>query len=75
MAMEPVITLPDGYKMELVHEPCQVLHLLAKVFPGRACHADYSAKSVALQQDTEHPPLLFVHGSFHAAWCWQVRLL
>jgi pimeloyl-ACP methyl ester carboxylesterase len=23
-------------------------------------------------QDARRPPLLFVHGSFHAAWCWQV---
>ena len=24
-------------------------------------------------QGDKLPPLLFVHGSYHAAWCWQVR--
>ncbi|KAK6128511.1 hypothetical protein DH2020_037745 [Rehmannia glutinosa] len=21
-------------------------------------------------EESQHPPLVFVHGSFHAAWCW-----
>lgn len=24
------------------------------------------------QAGSGRPPLLFVHGSYHAAWCWQV---
>ncbi|CAL8468669.1 g8209 [Coccomyxa elongata] len=39
---------PDGYRMELIHQPVE---------------------------GTERPPLLFVHGSFHAAWCWQEHFL
>lgn len=26
-------------------------------------------------QPTQHPPILFVHGTWHGAWCWQAHFL
>lgn len=43
-------TLPDGVKLELLHQPA-------------------NARSSG---GVSHPPLLFLHGGGHAAWCWQV---
>lgn len=35
-----------------------------------------AALDAALQaQAPQHPPLLFVHGSFHGAWCWEEHFL
>ena len=33
----------------------------------------FSDKSCASQKNSL-PPLLFLHGSYHAAWCWQVTM-
>uniref|UniRef100_A0A7N0TTM1 AB hydrolase-1 domain-containing protein n=2 Tax=Kalanchoe fedtschenkoi TaxID=63787 RepID=A0A7N0TTM1_KALFE len=47
--------LPSGLKMEV---------LLQKANPQRMVERGSSSSNSDL------PPLLFVHGSYHAAWCW-----
>lgn len=32
-------------------------------------------KVVAVEEGRRTPPLVFIHGSFHAAWCWAERWL
>jgi len=27
-------------------------------------------KGAEINKNVEYPPLVFVHGSYHAAWCW-----
>ncbi|CAI5945695.1 unnamed protein product [Closterium sp. NIES-64] len=32
--------------------------------------ADLDAKAVGADPEQQLPPLVFIHGSYHAAWCW-----
>ena len=34
-----------------------------------------AAAAAAAAAPTPRPPLLFVHGSYHGAWCWRERFL
>ena len=75
---------PDGYKMELVHHASEVhsfiLLIVISILSTYRLHRSLdciplmanSTAPVCYGQGTDRPPLLFVHGSFHAAWCWQV---
>lgn len=46
--------LPSGLKMEVIFQEGQKI----KVSPDEK------------KEKSQNPPLVFVHGSFHAAWCW-----
>ncbi len=37
-------------------------------------HARLLCCCMRLQGSSPRPPLLFIHGSYHSAWCWQVRV-
>jgi len=50
------------------------LRLKCRIKLTHVCRIQFTP--TALQgQGTQRPPLLFVHGSFHAAWCWREHFM
>ncbi|KAK9105771.1 hypothetical protein Scep_022615 [Stephania cephalantha] len=49
--------LPSGLQMEFI-------------FQKRIQRYPFEESSRSVQTNEKTPPLVFVHGSFHAAWCW-----
>ncbi|KAK9091322.1 hypothetical protein Sjap_024499 [Stephania japonica] len=51
--------LPSGLEMEFIFQ---------KGIQSQRYPFEESSRSVQIKE--KNPPLVFVHGSFHAAWCW-----
>ena len=68
-------TLEDGTELQLLHQPA---HQVTRGFaPQGSAHSAATLRTLKgtdsrLTQDKRSPskpPLLFVHGAYHAAWC------
>ncbi|MFS8016801.1 putative alpha/Beta hydrolase [Helianthus anomalus] len=51
--------LPSGLNMEVIYQK----------------GVQTKTKTLDEKQQQQQPPLVFVHGSFHAAWCWSEHWL
>ena len=54
--------LPDGAELQMLHQACQVLNC-PFLMPGLSLHPLLQAVP-----DSTKPPLLCIHGAYHAAW-------
>ena len=63
------LAAPQGASSSYMHHLSNGLRL--EVLHQAADVADISRSTTA---HAARPPLLFVHGAGHGAWCWQVRL-
>ncbi|KAK3017083.1 hypothetical protein RJ639_007657 [Escallonia herrerae] len=76
MAVMPPAALNRDYKMRVPYELKQGQNRLFHKLPSGLNMEVIGQKGLNLKDPDEkrvlskHPPLVFIHGSFHAAWCW-----
>ncbi|KAK2986799.1 hypothetical protein RJ640_011024, partial [Escallonia rubra] len=76
MAVMPRAALNRDYKMRVPYELKQGQTRLFHELPSGLNMEVIVQKGLNLKDPDEkrvismHPPLVFIHGSFHAAWCW-----
>ena len=73
MILQPFAVLNKPHKMRVPYELKQGQSRIFHQLPSGLNMEVIVQKSTVKDKDPEEkkdPPLVFVHGSYHAAWCW-----
>lgn len=70
MTLNSIATLGKSYKMRVPYELKQGQTRLFHQLPSGLQMEVIEQTTGVVEGRNENPPLVFVHGSYHAAWCW-----
>lgn len=72
MTMKPLVALnKGGHKKRVPYELKQGQNrLLHQLHSGLKMEVIEQKSVKEKDPDKKNPPLVFIHGSYHAAWCW-----